>query len=124
MRERRTGVLTDVAALPVIPGALVEVPAGVVVRSELVAVATLTLVTSSCVETPPGWSAHLRPLLTLVDVLTVLIVANRSEPVRTGAQECSDQILTVELTLVGLRQTLVDILSRNLFTEGNITHPY
>ena len=113
MRERRTGVLTDVAALPVIPGALVEVPAGVVVRSELVAVATLTLVTSSCVQTPPGWPAHLRPLLALVDVLTVVIGANLSEPVRTGAQECSDQILTVELTLVGLRQTLVDIWSED-----------
>ena len=37
-------------AVPVIPGALVEVPAGVVVRGQLVAVATLALVTSRDVE--------------------------------------------------------------------------
>ena len=35
-----------------------------------------------------------------------------SEPVRTGAEERPDQILTVELALVGLRQTLVYIWGR------------
>ena len=49
-RKRRTCVLTDVTAVPVIPGALVEVPAGVVVRCELVAVATLALVASLAVK--------------------------------------------------------------------------
>ena len=71
----------------------------------------LTLETAGRVETPPAWSANPRPLLALVDVLAVVITANLSEPVRAGAQERPDQILTVELTLVGLRQTLVDIWS-------------
>ena len=70
MRERRTGVLTDVAALPVIPGALVEVPAGVVVRSELVAVATLALVTSRDVEAGLV-TASLAGLTALVNINTL-----------------------------------------------------
>ena len=71
----------------------------------------LTLETAGRVETPPAWPANPRPLLALVDVLAVVISANLSEPVRAGAQERPDQILTVELTLVGLCQTLVDIWS-------------
>ena len=58
------------AALPVIPGALVEVPAGVVVRCELVAVATLALVTSLAVEAGLV-TASLAGLRTLVYILTL-----------------------------------------------------
>ena len=95
--------------LPLVTQASPGVQAAPPVLCAGVAGAALTLVTSGCVETPPGWPAHLRPLLALVNVLTVVIRADLSEPVRAGTQERPDQILTVELTLVGLRQTLVDI---------------
>ena len=57
-------------AVSVVPGALVEIPAGVVVRGELVAVATLTLVTSRGVETGLV-TASLAGLRTLVSILTL-----------------------------------------------------
>ena len=74
-----------------------------------VAGAALTLEPPGCVETPPGRSTDLRPLLALVDVLAVVIRADLSEAVRAGTEERPDQILTVELALVCLRQTLVDV---------------
>ena len=63
-------------AFSVVPGALVEVPAGVVVRGELVAVTTLTLVTSRGVETGLVTAslaslASLAGLSTLVSILTL-----------------------------------------------------
>ena len=57
-------------AVPVIPGALVEVPAGVVVRCELVPVATLALVTSLGVEAGLV-AASLAGLRTLVYINTL-----------------------------------------------------
>ena len=62
--------MTDVTAVSVVLGALVEIPAGVVVRGELVAVATLTLVTSRGVETGLV-TASLAGLRTLVCILTL-----------------------------------------------------
>ena len=95
--------------LPLVTQTSPGVQAAPAVLSAGVAGATLTLVTSGCVETPPGRPADLRPLLALVNVLTVVIRANLSEPVRAGAKERPDQILTVELALVCLRQTLIDV---------------
>ena len=62
-------------AVPVIPGALVEVPAGVVVRGELVALATLALVTSLAVETGlvTASLAGLRALVNINTLATLLV---------------------------------------------------
>ena len=58
------------AAVSVIPGALVEVPAGVVIRRELVTMATLALVTSRGIETGLV-TASLAGLTALVNINTL-----------------------------------------------------
>ena len=73
-RERRTCILTDVTAVPVILGALVEVPAGVVIRRELVTMATLALVTSRGIETALV-TASLAGPRTLVCIFTLLALS-------------------------------------------------
>ena len=62
-------------AVPVVPGALVEIPAGLVVGCQLVAVATLTLVTSWGVETAlvTASSAGLRTLVYILTLTTLSI---------------------------------------------------
>ena len=70
---------------------------------------TLTLGAPGRVETATSRSTEVRTLRALVNILAVVSGAQLAVTLWAGAQERADQILAVELALVGLSQTLIHV---------------